>query len=198
MALKRKPRVLRPRLNVRGLQRFVENLKALVGRPYDYMKTLKLWVQLFAHKFSGLEFAQSPAKPTAKVICTEAVMDCLPGGRGVLQTHKQNLDFGKFNIPSVNDFLVLTSHNVFQEVPLPFPYQKEGTENNSFFYRLKVIRRIRELHEVVSTVKDGFDMRRKKYKRLYLMLWACAYALKSESLPSHQLFSLVSGIWPKL
>jgi len=198
-AFKRKPCVLRPRLTRQSNEKFIEALSLLVGRPYDYTKTLKIWTKLFIHKFTGVVLANPQLKPSHRIICTEAVTESLPGGRAALQTFKQDLDFGKFKIPSVNDFLVLASHGIFDVVRLPFPYHPmEGAEDNILTYRLKVISHIRELHELVSTVRDGIDMRAKKYKKLYFLLWASAYALKSESLPSHQLFSLISRVWPKL
>lgn len=199
MTVKRKPCILRPRLNTLSLTQFVENLLGLVGMEYDYTKTVKMFTKLFVHKFTGIILAKTQLKQSRKVICTEAVTNCLPGGRAALETYKQSLDFGKFRIPSVNDFLTLASHGIFDEVKLPFPYQPmEGAEDNTFAYRLKVINHIRDLHELVSTMRDGVDMKDKKHKKLYLLMWASAYALKSESLPSHQLFGLVSRMWPRL
>ena len=206
LSLKRKPVVLRPKLSPSATQEYLRNLTHLIGRPYDYMKVVLFWAARSVYERIGTVLPVRQ-QTTNKVICSEAIVECIPNAKTVLNRYKQDLDYGKLNAVSISDLLVLYEKGEMTLVRLPLPYSTYPILTPSLTSLLTRFAR-RQLFNLAlvragwSVAKFMETLKGKRYKVIILAIWLLQrYALLMNVPYFSRLSPFFTGLyrlWPKL
>lgn len=206
LAVKRKPVVLRPKLNDQTKAEYMSNLKLLIGKPYDYKRMVLFWASRSVYERIGTAIPVQK-QLSNKVICSEAIVYSLPNAPFLLNKYKKDLDYGHLDAISISDILVLHEKGEFSLVPLPLPYGSYPVLSRSFTSLLtRVVRRqlfnLALLRAGWSVAKMLETVKRKRYKAVILAIWLLQnYALIMRVPYFSTLSPFFRGLyraWPKL
>lgn len=202
LALGRKPYVIR--LAEDSKQQFLENLHGLSGKKYSYKRALLLWSSIVLYEKTRA-VVRVDYVGGDRLICTDALLGCVPGIQDIRKLHGRELDYTLFGAHSINDFLTLLDKGVFREVTLPYPFSLLRPNHKKFsdFARKTMIRAsaqqtaaslgaLAKLLALIRTFKT------KRYWKAYILVLGLTAYLKDRRMLSAHIFGAAPSFWPRL